>query len=409
MNRATLFAAVAICFGAALAFSGGRLAGPNFVFEVEKVNPVTHTRFADANGEFSFAIVSDRTGGHRSNIFSQAVEKLNLMQPQFVVSVGDLIEGPAKAELIPGQWQEFDGMVEKLSMPFFYVGGNHDLGSAARTKFWAEKKGRLHYHFVYRDVLFLMLNSEDPPGSATGKLGAEQIAYAKKTLADNAGVRWTIVFVHHPVWASANGAKNGWAEVEKALTGRQYTVFAGHIHRFQKFVRQGMNYYQLATTGGVSMVRGVEYGEFDHITWLTMRKDGPIIAHLRLDAVLTEDLSPIKTDEPGVKSTRKPTHPVLGKALLDGSPIPGAIVTLTPSKKDGVKCSGKVEADGSFKVSTYVGFDGAVAAEYQVTVTWRDPATGKSLLPAIYGKAGDLKTTIRAGENAVVLELKSTR
>ena len=42
---------------------------------------------------FSFAIVSDRTGGHRAQIFSQAVEQLNMLQPTFVLSVGDLIEG----------------------------------------------------------------------------------------------------------------------------------------------------------------------------------------------------------------------------------------------------------------------------------------------------------------------------
>ena len=33
--------------------------------------------------DFQFAIVSDRTGGHRANIFAQAVERLNLMQPEF--------------------------------------------------------------------------------------------------------------------------------------------------------------------------------------------------------------------------------------------------------------------------------------------------------------------------------------
>ena len=50
-------------------------------------------------------------------------------------------------------------------------------------------------------------------------------------------------------------------------------MFAGHIHRYQKFVRQGMNYYQLATTGGGSKLRGLRYGEFDQIAWVTVQED----------------------------------------------------------------------------------------------------------------------------------------
>ena len=42
-------------------------------------------------------------------------------------------------------------------------------------------------------------------------------------------------------------------------------------------------------------MRGVEYGEFDHVTWITMKKDGPVLANLLLDGILKEDLSPIIT------------------------------------------------------------------------------------------------------------------
>ena len=52
--------------------------------------------------------VSDRTGGHRARIFSQAVEQINLLQPAFVVSVGDLIEGYTKdTTKLADQWTEF--------------------------------------------------------------------------------------------------------------------------------------------------------------------------------------------------------------------------------------------------------------------------------------------------------------
>src|SRR5688572_20862449 len=105
--------------------------------------------------------------------------------------------------------------------------------------------------------------------------------------------------------------KNGWPEVEKLLQGRKYTVFAGHVHTYRKFVRQGMNYYQLATTGGGSKMRGLEYGEFDHIVWVTMKDDAPVIGNIMLDGILPEDLNRVVTAEDGyIRYNRKPTYPV---------------------------------------------------------------------------------------------------
>jgi predicted MPP superfamily phosphohydrolase len=291
MHRPLLLLAALAIVGVA-AWSGVR--GP-FVFRTEEVNPVSHLDFPNERTQFSFAIVADRTGKHRANVFSHAVEKIELMQPQFVVSVGDLIEGAAADKLNETQWKEIDSYIGKLSMPFFFVPGNHDLREGAKEKAWRTRFGRSSYSFVYRDTLFLMLSTEDLPG----KITRAHIVDVKKVLADNAKVRWTMVFLHRPLWDEADGRGNGFAEVEKALAGRKYTVFCGHIHSFQKYVRQGMNYYQLATTGGGSLMRGVWFGEFDHFTWVTMKDSGPVVGHVLLSSVLKEDLAPIKAVEPG--------------------------------------------------------------------------------------------------------------
>src|SRR5262245_9609259 len=96
----------------------------------EKQNPWNHLKFNSAPRIFRFAIVTDRTGGPRAGVFERAVEQLNILQPEFVVSVGDLIQGGTEdLTKINKQWQEFNGMISKLQMPFFYVAGNHDLGN----------------------------------------------------------------------------------------------------------------------------------------------------------------------------------------------------------------------------------------------------------------------------------------
>src|SRR5262249_18792999 len=61
--------------------------------EAGEKNPWTSIKLNNEADQFQFAVVSDRTGGHRDKIFSQAVARVNLLQPEFVMSVGDLIEG----------------------------------------------------------------------------------------------------------------------------------------------------------------------------------------------------------------------------------------------------------------------------------------------------------------------------
>ena len=248
--------------------------------------PVTDQPVNNAAGVFRFAILPDRTGGNRPGVYEGALAKLNLLQPEFVMSTGDLIDGyTLDPKTWNAQWEEFEGLVHRLDMPFHYVPGNHDTGNPLLVDAWKQRHGSPWSSFVYQNVLFLTLHSEDRP---FGGLGEEQIAWAKKTLAENAGVRWTLVFLHRPLWREKNQA--GFEQVRAALAGRKYTVFASHNHNYLKGTQDGMNYYILATAGGASPLRGPEFGEFDHVTWVTMKPDGPVVANLALPGILPDDV-----------------------------------------------------------------------------------------------------------------------
>ena len=187
-------------------------------------------------------------------------------------------------------------------MPFFYAAGNHDMSNEVMALEWQRRFGPSYYSFEYKDVLFLVLNSElfgmvhDPETPVPGPFDQmEQLAFAEKTLTENTDVRWTFVMVHQPLWDGARGVHPDWEKIEAMLGDRPFTVFAGHYHNYTTHLRSGREYITLATTGGGSDLRGLPFGEFDHVAHVTMTDDGPVIANLLLDGihgsmVRTEDL-----------------------------------------------------------------------------------------------------------------------
>jgi len=354
---------------------------PAAKFEVEadaKANPWSNLNpNSDAN-QFQFAVVADRTGGHRRGVFSKAVRQINLMQPEFVMSVGDLIEGGATAMINNTQWDEFEGYVKQFEMPFFYCPGNHDAASLAKSDVWTQRHGRRYFHFGYKGALFAVLNSQDyeaddpkdPPKARGLRVGKRQREYLAAALKAYEKAPWTFIFIHHPIWAGKDITETGWLEVEELLKGRNYTVFCGHIHRYQKFIRNGMNYYQLATTGGGSSLRGIDYGEFDQIGWVTMKKSGPVLANVMLDGIVKDDLRPFDTTEPGGEPSRSDLPEVVGYATFDGKPASGLAVKFTQIVEAGKASStgnARVGSDGTFAIYGTRKGPGLKAGRYAVT------------------------------------------
>ena len=57
-----------------------------------QAKPWTSENFKNSPDEFQFAIIGDRTGGaNAQETFKIAVGQLNLLQPEFVINVGDSI------------------------------------------------------------------------------------------------------------------------------------------------------------------------------------------------------------------------------------------------------------------------------------------------------------------------------
>jgi hypothetical protein len=251
---------------------------------------------SDSPGDFSFVIMADRTARERGKIFKEAVEKVKLLSPSFVINVGDIIEGYTDSNTTSKEWDEAFNITSKLNVPFFYVPGNHDIADTGALKEWQKRIGPTYYNFKYKNVLFIVLNSEGyqsvfgPDTKIEGyKILDKQNEWLKGVLNKNKDVRWTFIFLHNPVWDN-DIIPPEWIEVERMLGDRPFTVFGGHFHEYTREVRNNRDYITLATTGGDSDLKGIDYGQFDHVTMVNMKNNEPVIANLMLSGIYDKNI-----------------------------------------------------------------------------------------------------------------------
>lgn len=325
---ATAFLALAL-FGTCASAEEPRTTGD--AVEPRPVAAAEDIREAD----FRFAIVGDRTGGHRPGVFARAVDKLELLQPDFVVSVGDLIEGYTGDEAeIRRQWDEVEDRLSLLTMPVFAVPGNHDYSNAAMARIWRERRGAPYWAFTHKGVLFLGLSTEDPPVPQSAEtlastleleqamardpeatqarlleavkargappklpgsvnISQEQIGFVRAALAEYPDARWTFVIMHKPAWRYRSAE---FAAIEAMLSDRPYTVVAGHEHYYDHEQRFGRDYIVMGTTGGVWLRDGP--GRVDHLALVTLRDGEPVFVNLRTDGMFGKEGQSTPTSMP---------------------------------------------------------------------------------------------------------------
>ena len=234
---------------------------------------------------YKFIVLPDKTGGSETGAFECAIEEINRLAPDFVINVGDLVEGfVSDVKYSEPQWADMMQRLSKLEVPFFLCGGNHDLTTQAQTEDYIRRFGCTYYSFSYGPDLFLVLDTEEHDGRA---ISDKQVEYFKGVLNGWNG-RHIYVFMHDPLWAPQN--HGGYEFIDGMLQGHQYTVFSGHTHSYYYEERNGMEYYVVATAGGDSELRGAEVGEFDHYMLVSAREGKPAIANIPIRAMVANNV-----------------------------------------------------------------------------------------------------------------------
>ncbi|MCK5940551.1 MAG: metallophosphoesterase, partial [Planctomycetes bacterium] len=254
---------------------------------------------------FGFVVFGNRTGGPVDGIkvLDQAVADTNLLDPDLVLTVGDLINGYNTEEPWRAQAQEYRASMGRLRMPWYPVAGNHDIywrgpGKPAgeHERNYEQVFGPLWYAVRHKDCWFVVLYS-DEGNPETGeknfnkpdcqRISAEQFAWLEQTLQTAKHSRHVFVFLHHPRWLKQYG--DDWQKVHALLAGNGNVraVFAGHIHYMgYSGERDGIQYYTVASVGAHLGMEAPQAGFLHQFHVVTVRPEGIKVAAVPVGGVM---------------------------------------------------------------------------------------------------------------------------
>lgn len=225
---------------------------------------------AFASNRFRFEIIGDRTGEPKAGVYEQAWKEAASMHPNFVVSVGDTIQGESD-NTMNQQWQAVMQLLRPFAkIPTHFTVGNHDVwDSASAAAYEHYTHDRLYYSFDYEQAHFTILdeNKVDP----LAPISPDQLKFLSDDLKAHQSQPLKFVFSHTPFWLLGVMTRDMAAQME--VLAKKYNVryvIAGHLHQMLHFDENGVTYLSVASSGG-------------HLRGTKQYKDGWFFAHITVD------------------------------------------------------------------------------------------------------------------------------
>lgn len=233
-----------------------------------------------------FAVIGDRTGGHVPGIYGQVVGEIQRLRPEFVISVGDMIEGYTDdTTRLHAEWQEYMSLIEPLTMKIYHTCGNHDALNEIQESIYRQYMGPPYYSFDYEHIHFVFI--DNGRYETSNDIAGEQIEWLIDDLKKTKDAGYTIVFMHRPFWYKTKAVGKPDTLHTLFVEYGVDAVFTGHYHQYFTGVYDDIIYTGVGSSGG-----GTEPGPSGlmyHFCWVTVSGDDIAIAPIKMGAVLPWD------------------------------------------------------------------------------------------------------------------------
>ena len=248
---------------------------------------------------FTVAFLADRTGGWPEDIkhLKRAVYEINQLNPDFVIHIGDMVEGYTRnVDSWMQEYEEFQSVMKQLRVPWYPTVGNHEVISGSRDpndrtfeELYKKHFAPLYYSFDYKNSHFICLYTDEAQQSRV-TFSDKQLQWLENDL-KNTDKTNIFVYMHKPVWEEHYKPSGWWEKIHELL--KEYPVRAvigGHWHGYRKCLsKDGIQYYILGATGG-HLYEGVELiGRINHYNILRIEDDTFTMGVVKLGNVESDD------------------------------------------------------------------------------------------------------------------------
>jgi hypothetical protein len=234
-----------------------------------------------------FAVLGDRTGEHQPGIYERAVAQVERLRPDFVLTVGDHIEGYTDdTAVLKTQWDEYFSIVKALTMPLYLTPGNHDITTDAALPMFRKVVGEPYRSFDIGELHFIILDNSR--WDSSDRMPKEQMEWLTKDLQSHANAGLTFVFFHKPFWY--NSVSLGKPDTLHSLFVKYGVdaVFSGHFHQYFSGKFDGILYTAIGSSGALPDSDPAEIGY--HIGWVTVDHGAIEISPIKVDGVKPWDV-----------------------------------------------------------------------------------------------------------------------
>ena len=208
---------------------------------------IASSTFCADSMNFKFAVWGD-SQFHNPETFEEIVRETELLKPEFVVHVGDMIHGYTyDPEKTGREWDRFKKQISPLSAPFYPTPGNHDVTTPEIEPVYGEVWGenRYYYSFDASGVHFIVLDNFYRQNWDT--VAGEQLEWLKKDLEANQNAEHIFLSMHAPLHLTKEKEWNQIHEILKKYPVR--AVFTGHSHIYDHRIIDDIRYFCLNSSG----------------------------------------------------------------------------------------------------------------------------------------------------------------
>ena len=220
--------------------------------------------------------------------FQMAIDSVNALEPDFVITGGDLIDDALSAsfERADSLYDLYTEMAERFNMPVYNTMGNHDIfGYSSQPevspdhpefgeRMFEEKIGKRYYSFDHKGWHFMIIDGIEKGdgtwGDYVGMVDREQLEWIKKDLAGIDPGTPVVVSTHIPLVSIRPQINNGplYAENRSALVINSTEVLAPFREKNLKLVLQG-HFHFLEELNLMNRVRFITGGAVCGSWWKT--------------------------------------------------------------------------------------------------------------------------------------------